>query len=373
MWNCYYNEEIIDKNMEETEKKVIKELNGLNISISTENITTLDLSHRNINNIEHVKLPPNLIELNISHNKLDSILEIVINQKNLKVLDVSYNNIQYFDDTPNFCHVIESLNISNNQLYGPPAWVWFEHPKNLTKLDISSNVLITKSFQNGYFEELIQHKTFITDITIYSCKLQLYKELLGTFPKAKTVVVGCNDISYLGVNSFTDFPCEGLTKCCDIERLILSFTQIFNIKPNIDIYKHLIEINLSHNEISSLPDEFCNLECLEVCILSFNHILYLPEDFVKLRKLVTLSLENNELCMLPENLCYLPNLKKLDLYDNYLCELPVGMTRLLEIDLAQNYVEEPIDKEYVDKRDKLRLHMVGRSSGRYLEFFFTGQ
>ncbi|CAH2037961.1 unnamed protein product, partial [Iphiclides podalirius] len=71
--------------------------------------------------------------------------------------------------------------------------------------------------------------------------------------------------------------------------------------------------------------------------------------------------------MLPENVCHLQNLRKLDLYDNYLCELPEGLTRILEVDIAQNYVEEPLDEEYVNKRDKLRLNIVGRCNGRKFE------
>ncbi|CAK1595823.1 unnamed protein product [Parnassius mnemosyne] len=354
--------------MEESEEKPLQNLNALNIGIVQDNITTLDLSHRNIKNIcKSVKLPTNLAELNISHNKLENIPETVMNLKSLALLDISYNNIQYFDDTPSFCHNIENLNISNNKLRAPPAWIWFESPEKLSKLDISCNIDITNCFQQGYFEEIIQCKTSIKDIKIYNCGLRNFKQFLGTFPEAKSLEAGTNEISYLSANSFTDIPCEGLVNCCDITRLNLSFTLVFNINPHIDIYKNLIEINLSQNEISSLPNEFCNLECLEVCILSFNRILYLPEDIIKLKKLITLCIDSNVLCVLPDNIWSLPNLKKVDLYDNHLYDVPVDIKQIQEIDMAQNYLEEPVDENYLTKKERLRHNIVGRLNGRKYE------
>ncbi|CAH0719601.1 unnamed protein product, partial [Brenthis ino] len=71
--------------------------------------------------------------------------------------------------------------------------------------------------------------------------------------------------------------------------------------------------------------------------------------------------------MLPEKLCELPFLKKLDLYDNNLHDLPEGFENLLEVDLAQNYFEEPIDIEYVKKKKKIRLKSPERCNGRKLE------
>ncbi|XP_045535691.1 leucine-rich repeat protein soc-2 [Papilio machaon] len=349
--------------MEESEGNTIYKLNGLKNGIIKDNITVLDLSHRNITNFdEHMKLPPYLKELNLSYNKLENVPEAVVKLENVIVLDISYNAIKYFDDTPNFCHTIEYINISNNNLQGPPAWIWFELPKKLSKLNISSNDCLTNSFKCGYFEELIQFKTSITDIKIHNCKLNNFLQLLGTFPKAKSVKLGDSNINYIAANAITDLPCEGLKECCDIEKLDLSYTHIFNIKPNVDVYKNLIEINLSQNELSSFPDEFCNLENLEVCILSCNHILYLPNNFIKLKKLQILCLDSNELCMLPD-ICSLPHLRKLDLYDNYLCEL-IDLSSIEETDVAQNFVDEPTDEEYLNKKEKLRLHIVGRWDGR---------
>ncbi|XP_013169540.1 PREDICTED: leucine-rich repeat protein SHOC-2-like [Papilio xuthus] len=352
--------------MEKTDDKPNYKPNVLKNGIIKDNITILDLSHKNIANFdEHMKLPPFLKELNLSHNKLENVPEAVKKLKNIIVLDISYNAIKYFDDTPSFCHTIEYINICNNDLQGPPAWIWFDLPKKLSKLNISSNYGLTNSFKCGYFEELIQFKTSIKDIKIYNCKLNNFLSLLRTFPKAKYIKLGDNNISYVAANAINNIPCDGLNECCDIEILDLSYTHISDIKSNIDIYKNLIEINLSQNELISIPDEFCNLAHLEVCILSCNHILYLPNNFIKLTKLKTLCLDGNELCTLP-NIHTLPYLKKLDLYDNYLCQL-IDLSCIEEIDIAENFVDEPSDKDYLSKKEKLRLNIVGRWDGRKQE------
>lgn len=350
--------------MDKTEDKTIYKLNGHKNGIIKDNITVLNLSHRNIKNFdEHMKLPPNLKELNLSHNRLENVPELVTKLHNIKVLDVSHNKIKFFDETPSFCHSIEYLNISNNELQGPPAWIWFDSPKKLSELNISSNLNLANSFKQGYFEEIIEYKTNLTDIKIHHCRLNNFFKLLGTFPKAKCIKLGDNNINYTAANNITNLPCEGLIESCDIEKIDLTYTHILNIKPNIDVYRNLIEINLAQNELISLPDEFCNLECLEVCILSWNHLLDLPNNFMKLKKLHTLCLDGNKLCILPSNICSLPHLKKLDLYDNCLYEL-IDLSRIEETDIAQNFLDEPTDNEYTSKKEKLRLHNIGRWDGR---------
>ncbi|CAG4979489.1 unnamed protein product [Colias eurytheme] len=283
--------------------------------------------------------------------------------KYLKLLDISSNCIEYFDDTPNFCHEIEDLNISNNKLQGPPYWIWSESPRKLIKINLSDNITITSALQDTYFKELLQYKCLVKDVIIYNCRISKHKEIISTFSNAKSIVLGAKNLSYMSANVIEDFPCLGLDKCCDIESLNLHFTFVCNVSPEINIYKNLKEIDLSQNKISGLPKEFCQLENLVICLLSFNSILYLPSEFVNLKKLEVLCINNNELCMLPEDMNKLENLRKLDLYDNYLNEIP-DLNFLEEIDLAQNYFEEPDDELYLGKRNKIRLQWVNRYSGR---------
>lgn len=75
-------------------------------------------------------------------------------------------------------------------------------------------------------------------------------------------------------------------------------------------------VDLSCNNIISLPPEFCNLTHLVKVDLSKNHLTCLPDDLGNLVNLQHLDLYNNKLTVLPVSFSQLRSLKWLDLKDN---------------------------------------------------------
>ncbi|XP_017289417.1 leucine-rich repeat-containing protein 59 [Kryptolebias marmoratus] len=75
-------------------------------------------------------------------------------------------------------------------------------------------------------------------------------------------------------------------------------------------------LDLSCNNIISLPPEFCNLTHLVKLDLSKNQLTCLPDDLGNLVSLQHLDLYNNKLMVLPVSFSQLRNLKWLDLKDN---------------------------------------------------------
>lgn len=329
------------------------------------NVTSIDLSNKKLSELnDELVFPSKLMELNLSKNIFFELPTAVRCLKYLKVLNLSFNKIVYFDDVPNFLDSIEVLNLANNQLAGPPYWVWFESPSQLKELNLNYNINISSVLREDYFQQLLQCNTSITVVKMVNCSLKAHKALLQTFPKAKDMQIGAADFNCLTSNNFDQLPYQGLDNCCDIERLNASNTQIYNIDKSIEIYKNIVEINLSQNHVRSLPNEFCNLKNLETCILSSNCILILPDAFATMEKLVCLRIDCNELCMLPENFSALENLKVLDLYDNALYEVPECVLNLQEIDLALNYMDEPNNDDYLEKREILRVNTIERGNGK---------
>nr|XP_021192655.2 leucine-rich repeat protein soc-2 homolog [Helicoverpa armigera] len=328
------------------------------------NITDLDLSNGKISSLdENMKLPHNILHLKLSHNKLTKVPPGVLNLDNLKSLDLSFNSIEFFNDKPSFCHSLEWLNLTNNNLKGPPLWVWKENPKKLVYMNLSNNENICQSFENGYLEEIVKINISVEEIDVHNCRLSKYVKFMSTFSQAKVVILGNEDYSH-NKNNLDHLPCAGLDECHQIEKLNLINTQLYHINSSVDVYKNLKELNLSQNNISSLPDEFGNLMSLETCILSCNNILYLPDTMYKLKKLITLKLDDNKLCMLPEKLHEISSLKILDLYNNNLYEGLDTMNNFEEVDFAQNYFEEPNNEEYLVKKAKLRANCCDRIDGR---------
>lgn len=75
-------------------------------------------------------------------------------------------------------------------------------------------------------------------------------------------------------------------------------------------------LDLSCNNITLLPPEFCNLTHLIKIDLSKNQLTSLPEDLGNLSYLQHLDLYNNKLSVLPVSFSQLGSLKWLDLKDN---------------------------------------------------------
>nr|XP_040033339.1 leucine-rich repeat-containing protein 59 isoform X1 [Gasterosteus aculeatus aculeatus] len=75
-------------------------------------------------------------------------------------------------------------------------------------------------------------------------------------------------------------------------------------------------VDLSCNNITSLPPEFCNLTHLVKVDLSKNQLTCLPDDLGNLTSLQHLDLYNNKLTVLPVSFSQLRSLKWLDLKDN---------------------------------------------------------
>lgn len=75
-------------------------------------------------------------------------------------------------------------------------------------------------------------------------------------------------------------------------------------------------VDLSCNNITSLPPEFCNLTHLVKVDLSKNQLTCLPDDLGNLANLQHLDLYNNKLTVLPVSFSQLRSLKWLDLKDN---------------------------------------------------------
>ncbi len=82
------------------------------------------------------------------------------------------------------------------------------------------------------------------------------------------------------------------------------------------------ELNLSNNQLSSLPPEISQLSSLTRLSLNNNQLSSLPPEICQLSSLTTLYLNNNQLSSLPPEICQLSSLTWLFLYNNPLTSPP---------------------------------------------------
>ena len=79
-------------------------------------------------------------------------------------------------------------------------------------------------------------------------------------------------------------------------------------------------LNLSYNQLTSLPDSISRLTNLRWLYLSYNQLTSLPESIGRLTNLRWLHLSDNQLTSLPDWIGRLTNLEDLDLSNNQLSE-----------------------------------------------------
>ncbi len=101
----------------------------------------------------------------------------------------------------------------------------------------------------------------------------------------------------------------------------------------------LQELNLSYNQLTTLPESLGQLAQLQLLSLFNNQLTTLPKSLVQLTQLPSLNLSGNQLMSLPESLGQLTQLRELNLSGNGLTALPESrgaLTQLLTLYVSHN-------------------------------------
>ena len=121
----------------------------------------------------------------------------------------------------------------------------------------------------------------------------------------------------LSNNQLTTLP-EAIAQLSNLSLLDLSDNQLTRLPEAIAQLSNLSWLNLSDNQLTTLPEAIAQLSNLNVLYLSDNQLTRLPEAIAQLSNLRVLDLRNNQLTTLPEAIKQLSQLEKLDLRGNQL-------------------------------------------------------
>ena len=142
----------------------------------------------------------------------------------------------------------------------------------------------------------------------------------------------------LSENQLTSLP-ESFWQLTNLQELDLERNQLTFLPKNIEELKRLQYLNLKDNRLSSLPETFGQLTNLEYLDLRYNQLTSLPETFGQLSNLQRLELWGNKLTFLPKDIGELTNLQELNLNNNQLISLPETFGELINLqflDLQKN-------------------------------------
>ncbi|NWS56064.1 LRCH1 protein, partial [Chunga burmeisteri] len=175
----------------------------------------------------------------------------------------------------------------------------------------------------------------------HSGGLNLSGRKLKEFPRSAAAL--SHDLSDtvradLSKNRLTEVPTE-LCHFVSLETLNLYHNCIKIIPDAIINLQMLTYLNLSRNQLSSLPACLCGLP-LKVLIASNNKLGSLPEEIGQLKQLMELDVSCNEITTLPQQIGQLKSLKELNVRRNYLEVLPQELVQLplVKFDFSCNKV-----------------------------------
>ncbi|XP_055462635.1 leucine-rich repeat and calponin homology domain-containing protein 4 isoform X3 [Psammomys obesus] len=142
----------------------------------------------------------------------------------------------------------------------------------------------------------------------------------------------------LSRNRFPEVP-EAACQLVSLEGLSLYHNCLRCLNPALGNLTALTYLNLSRNQLSSLPAYICQLP-LRVLVASNNKLGALPPDISALGSLRQLDVSSNELQSLPAELCSLRSLRDLNVRRNQLRALPdeLGDLPLVRLDFSCNSV-----------------------------------
>ncbi|RUS99080.1 leucine-rich repeat domain-containing protein [Trichormus variabilis] len=131
----------------------------------------------------------------------------------------------------------------------------------------------------------------------------------------------------LSSNQLSSLPPE-IGQLSNLQSLYLSGNQLSSLPPEIGQLSNLQSLYLSGNQLSSLPREIGQLSNLQFLNLSDNQLSSLPPEIGQLANLQFLYFISNQLSILLLEIGQLTNLQSLDLRSNQLSSLPPEIGQL---------------------------------------------
>mmetsp|Transcript_19464 Transcript_19464/g.47541 ORF Transcript_19464/g.47541 Transcript_19464/m.47541 type:complete len:273 (+) Transcript_19464:2-820(+) len=198
-----------------------------------------------------------------------------------------------------------------------------------------------------------------TDISTLT-NIDLSSQFLYCLPEGISMMTKLKCLN-LSNNLLSNFPCSSLAPLRWLERLNFSGNQL-KILPQIINFECLRNLDLSANQLQSLPSEIGALESLQWLQLSHNRLRSLPPEIGSLLRLEELNLHDNRLHCLPQQIRKLSALRSLNLRENHFRSVPAELnhlTGLQFLDLATNEIRHLFDSPVVQTlsaRPLFKLH-----------------
>ncbi|XP_071488184.1 protein flightless-1 homolog [Diadema antillarum] len=292
-------------------------------------LRTLNVRHNKIRNSgipNDIFILEDMTVVDFSHNQLSAVPEDLENAKSLLVLNLSFNNIKEIPSSlfMNLTDLIY-INFSDNKLEIIPPQL--RRLTNIQTLILNNNPLLHAQLRQ------------LTSMTqLQTLHLRNTQRTLSNIPPQLDALVNLADVD-LSYNDLTSVP-DAFYTLSSLKRLNLSNNAVTELSV-LDSWTRLETLNVARNKLTALPPSLCKLISLKRLIISGNTINFdgLPTGISKLVCLEQFIAADNHLESVPEGLCRCPKIKKLILVKNRLVTLPEAIhfiTDLETLDVRDN-------------------------------------
>ncbi|XP_058185054.1 disease resistance protein RPV1-like [Rhododendron vialii] len=169
----------------------------------------------------------------------------------------------------------------------------------------------------------VQAASCLMELNLKDCHLSYIPEEIGNLISLRTLDLTQNNLCTLP---------ESICNLTCLKRLRLEDNNMSHLPSGIGGLTSLEILNLARNSLCTLPDSIGKLSCLKELFVGNNKLSHLPSEIGDLDSLETLELQrNNGFLALPESICKLVRLQILSLYDCNLSHLPNEIDRLISL------------------------------------------
>ncbi len=182
-----------------------------------------------------------------------------------------------------------------------PEFILLE--KVLDRLNIEIIKAKIKESQNLHTRHLVNGNNLDCSDQILDCPrihLTRFPSRIFCFPKYKEYWSRLKTLN-LSNNQLKTIPVE-ISSLTSLEQLKLNGNLLESFPTGIESLARLKQLIMTHNKLTSLPATIGNLKALEWLYIGNNQLKSLPKEIDNLRKITRLVVNNNELTSLSDNL-----------------------------------------------------------------------
>lgn len=273
-------------------------VNCSHLKILSQNIEGKYISpFANINNILLLKNLKQLIIYNLKFfNFFDTFnINYFHNSNTLTEIRLQNCKLDRFPEIFTYCENLELLYLSDNNIFELPEN--FKQLTNLKYLSLECNKFLEFPNEIFYFfdlKELYFSHNYIKIIPAAICNLEALQLLDLSYNKIEYIsdkLYTCENLTYLDVSCNPVIIFNNISNLKKLKKL-----HLVNVKklPN-KLSSSIEELNISFNNLNSVPKMIFSLKNLKILYLNNNNIKNIPEEIYELEDLKELILEEDEL------------------------------------------------------------------------------